>query len=190
MKRALLFDFELSIPSDFLLFSFSFNVQQLLLPFYFHEDSSNTVHFAKEMGSTDESYLKETCVESLTGSLTQQQFPEQRFLEDADYDDTSLEEMLYNAHRENVCHSQREGLSVGQSSSVSERTGRAVVERTGRLVESGQELNTEHAQIRTLLDRQRAQILADCQAEMKKHELQANYDRRSTQKLSETIESQ
>ena len=131
-------------------------------------------------------------VESLTESLTQQQFPEQRFLEDVDYDDAALEEMLYNAHREHVCHSQREGLSVGQSSSsVSERTGRPVVERTARpVVERGQELNTEHAQIRTLLDRQREQILADCQAEIKKHDFQANYDRRSFQKLSETFESQ
>ena len=58
------------------------------------------------MGSTDESYsltsyepndyyLMETCVESLTESLTQQQFPEQRFLEDVDCDDAALEEMLY-----------------------------------------------------------------------------------------------
>ena len=54
----------------------------------------------------------------------------------------------------------------------------------------GQELNTEHAQITTLLDRQREQILADCQAEIKKHEFQANFDRRRTQRLSETIESQ
>ena len=37
-------------------------------------------------------------------------------------------------------------------------------------MERGQELNTEQAQIRTLLDRQRGQILADCQAEIKKHE--------------------
>ena len=156
------------------------------------------------MGSTDESYsltgyepkdyyLMETHVESLTESLTQQQFPEQRFLEDVDYDDAAIEKMLFNAHREHVYDSQREGLSVGQSSSssVSERTGRPVVERTGRLVvERGQEQNTEHAQIRTLLDRQREQILAECQAEIKKHEFQANYDRRSIQKLSETIESQ
>ena len=34
------------------------------------------------------------------------------------------------------------------------------------------------------------QILADCQAEIRKHELQADYDRRSFQILSETIESQ
>ena len=40
----LLFDFELSIPSNFLFFSFSFNLPQFLLPFYFHEDSSNSVH--------------------------------------------------------------------------------------------------------------------------------------------------
>ena len=97
----------------------------------------------------------ETCVESLTESLTQQQFPEQRFFEDVDYDDAALEEMLHNAHRVHVCHSQREGLSVGQSSSsVSERTERPVVERAGRLVlASGQELNVGNAQIRTLLDR-------------------------------------
>ena len=117
-----------------------------------------------------------------------------------DCDDAALEMMLYNAHREHVYHSQREGLSVGQSSpSVSEREVRPVVERTVRLVvgrtgrpvvERGQELNTEHAQIRTLLDRQREQILADCQTEIKKHEFQANYDRRRKQKLSETIESQ
>ena len=48
----------------------------------------------------------------------------------------------------------------------------------------------KNEQIRTLLDRQRAQILADCQAEIRKHEFQADYDRRSKHKLSETIESQ
>ena len=58
------------------------------------------------------------------------------------------------------------------------------------VVERGQDLNTEHAQNRTLFDRQKEQILAECQAEIKKHEFQANYDRRSIQKLSETIESQ
>ena len=129
--------------------------------------------------------LMETYVESLTESLTQPPFSEQRFLEDVDYDDTALEEMLHNAHRVHVYHSQREGLSVGQSSSsVSERTERPVVERTGRpVVASGQELNVEHAQIRTLLDRQKEQILAECQAEI-------DYDRRSVQQLSDIIESQ
>ena len=142
------------------------------------------------MGSTDESFshtgyepkdyfLTQTYVELNQEHLTQQQFPEQRFLEDVDYDDAALEEMLHDAYRVHVYHSQRKGLSVGQtSSSVSERTVRPVVERTGRpVVERGQELNTEHAQIRTLLDRQKEQILAECQAEIRRHEFQANYDR-------------
>ena len=55
---------------------------------------------------------------------------------------------------------------------------------------SGQELNVGNAQIRTLLDRQKEQILAECQAEIKKHKSQANYDRRSVRKWSEIIESQ
>ena len=128
----------------------------------------------------------DTYVESFTESLTHPQFSEQGFLEDVDYDDTALEEMLHNAHRVHVYHSQREGLSVGQSSSsVSERTGRSVGERAGRPVRpSGQELNVGNAQIRNLLDRQREQILAECQAEIKKHEFQAE------RKLSEIIESQ
>ena len=53
-----------------------------------------------------------------------------------------------------------------------------------------QRQNSEKEQIRTLLDRQREQILVDCQAEIKKHEFQADDDRRSIQKISETIESQ
>ena len=97
--------------------------------------------------------------------MTEQRFPEQRFLEDVDYEDAAIGEMLFNAYREQVYHSQREGLSVGQSSSsVFDRSGQPVVER-------GQELNTENAQIRTLLDRQKEQILAECQAEIRKLEL-------------------
>ena len=82
-------------------------------------------------------------------------------------------------------------MSITQSLSVSQRTVRPVVERTVRpVVERGQELNTEHAQIRTLLDRQKEQILAERQAEIKKHEFQANYHRGSIQFFCETIESQ
>ena len=40
------------------------------------------------------------------------------------------------------------------------------------------------------MDRQREQIFGDCQAEIIKHEFQTDYDRRSIQKLSKTIESQ
>ena len=109
-----------------------------------------------------------------------------------EYDDTALEDMLLEVHRVHVYHSEREGLSVGQSSSsVSERTGRSAGERTGRLVRpSGQELIVANAQIRTLLNRQKGQILAECLAEIKKHESQADYDRRSVRKLGEIIGSQ
>ena len=87
------------------------------------------------MGSIDESFsntgnepkdyfLTETYVESLTESMTEQRFPEQRFLEDVDCDDAAIGEMFFNAYREQVYHSQREGLSVcHSSSSVSDRSG-------------------------------------------------------------------
>ena len=35
--------------------------------------------------------------ESSTESMTEQRFPEQRFLEDVDYDDDAIAEMLFNA---------------------------------------------------------------------------------------------
>ena len=134
----------------------------------------------------------ETYVESPTEPQTHPQFSEQGFLEDVEYVDTALEEMLREAHRVHVYHSQREGLSVGQSSSsMSKRTGRSVGERTGRPVgPTGQELNVANAQMRTLLDRRKEQILAECQAENKKHEFQADYGRRSVRKMGENIESQ
>ena len=70
---------------------------------------------------------------------------------------------------------------------------RPVVCSLGSQVSSARETqrhNFESEQIRTLLERQKEQILADYQAEIRKHEFQADYDRRSIQKLSETIESQ
>ena len=41
----------------------------------------------------------ETYVESFTDSLTHPQFSEQRFLEDMDYDQTALEDVIHNAPR-------------------------------------------------------------------------------------------
>ena len=197
---AYLFNLESSIPFYFLIFSFILNLLHFLLHFFHYlEGRSNPAYFAwKEMDSLDDSYLltgyepnaydlKETYVDSYTESLTHPQFSEQGFLEDVEYDDTALEEMLHEAHRVHVYHSKREGLSVGQSSSsVSERTGDPLESEQP----SGQELNVANAQIRTLLDRQKDQILAECQAEIKKHELQADYDRGSVRKLIEIIESQ
>ena len=50
--------------------------------------------------------------------------------------------------------------------------------------------DSENEQIRVLLERQKEQILADCGAEIQKHEFQADYDRRSIQKLNGVSESQ
>ena len=149
------------------------------------------------MGSTDKSFshagheskdlfLTETYVEFNQESMIEQRFPEQRFIEDVDYDDVVIDEILFNAFPKQVCHPQREGLSFTQSSSsMSDRTGPSVVK-------TDQEQNPEHLQtrtLRTLLNSQREQIFTDCQTEIRKHEFQTDYDRRSVQKLSETIES-
>ena len=119
--------------------------------------------------------------------FTQESVTEQRFPADLDYDDTVIGQTLLNACRRRVDHSEGEGLSSYlSSSSVShDRTGKPVVCRDTSH-EQGQEIQTqnyESEQIRTLLDRQSEQILADCQAEIRKHEFQANYDRRSIQKI-------
>ena len=61
---------------------------------------------------------------------------------------------------------------------MSDRTERPVEERN------------QEAQIWTLLDKQKEQILAECQARINKHEFHAAYDRRSLLKLGEILESQ
>ena len=88
---------------------------------------------------------------------------------DPDYDDATLEDMLQQAHRAQAYHSLREDLSVSLSSSMSDRTGRLVGDRPGRLGEH----RSSEAQIRTLLDKQQEQILAECQARINQHEFQA-----------------
>ena len=59
MQCAFLFDFELSIPSNFLFSSFIFNLLHFVLHFFHNlEGISNTAYSAKkEMESYDESYL-------------------------------------------------------------------------------------------------------------------------------------
>ena len=59
-------------------------------------------------------------------------------------------------------------------------------DRTVRPVEQ----RNQEAQIRTLLQKQKEQILAECQARINKHEFQAAYDRRSLLKLGELVDSQ
>ena len=69
---------------------------------------------------------------------------------------------------------------------MSDKTVRPVGDRTGRPVEQ----SSQEAQIRTLLDKQKEQILAECQARTNRHEIQAAYDRRGLLKLGEIVDSQ
>ena len=98
------------------------------------------------------------------------------------------------ASRGRVYHSQDEGSSSSLSSSVShDVTGRPVVKPFDSQIPNVREIpshNSEIEQIRILLERQREQIRADCQAEIRKHECQADNDRKSIKTLSEVIESQ
>ena len=97
------------------------------------------------------------------------------------------------ASRRQAYHSFEESLLSAQSSSVRHvRTGRPIFE-FGSLMTNVREYprrDSENEQIRILLERQKEQILADCRAEIHKHEFQANYNRRNIQKLNEVIESQ
>ena len=97
------------------------------------------------------------------------------------------------ASRRHAYQSPDEGLSSSQSSSVGHRTGRLVGDQFDSLISNVKEnppRSSENEQIRIVLERQREQILADCQAEIRKHEFQADYDRRSIQKLNQVIEFQ
>ena len=120
---------------------------------------------AKKNSSTgyepNDHFITEAHVEYTQESLTEQRFPE-----DFDYDGITIGQTLLDACRRRADHSEEKGLSSCLSSSMSH-------DRTGRPVEQGHETQrntSESEQIRTLLNRQREQILADCQAENRKHE--------------------
>ena len=123
---------------------------------------------------------------------------------DLDFDDytfgRALSSPLFTLEREETAghrqayHSLEESLLSSQSSSVGHvRTGRLVSDQFDSQISNVRENprhGSESEQTRILLERQREQILADCQAEIQKHEFQADYNRRSIQKLNEMIEFQ
>ena len=112
----------------------------------------------------------ESSVEPYMQLLDSRPFSNKVSSADPDYDDATLEDMLHDAHRAQAYHSLREDLSVSlSSSSMSNRTRRPVGERPGR---PGEHRNPE-AQIRTLVDKQKEQILAESQARIYQHEFQA-----------------
>ena len=107
-------------------------------------------------------FITETYVE-----YTEEFLDEQRFPDDFDYGDVTIGKTPLDACRRRGDHSEEEGLSSCLSSSVShDRTFRPVVCRLISSVQETQRHNSENEQIRTLLERQREQILADYQAEI------------------------
>ena len=124
---------------------------------------------------------------------------------DLEYDDytigTTLSSPLFTQEREDaasrrqIYHSFDEGLSSSQLSSVGPvGTGRSVEgDQFDSLIPNVREYpcrGSENKQIRILLERQKEQILVNFQAEIQRHEFQADYDRRNIQKLNEVIGSQ
>ena len=118
-------------------------------------------------------------------------------------DDTigrALSSPLFNQEREEPAglrqarHAPDESLLSSQSLSVGlVRTGRLVSDEFGSLISNVEEnpcRASENEKIRILLERPKEQILADCQAEIQKHEFQADYDRRNIQKLNGVVQSQ
>ena len=125
------------------------------------------------------------------------------YLHDAEIsDDTigrALSSPLFTLEREEPAgrgqayHSLEESLLPSQSLSVGHVTTERPVNELSSPSSSVREnpsRDSENEQIRILLQRQKEQILADCRAEIQKHEFQADYDRRSTQKLNGIIETQ
>ena len=187
--------FSLAIDLSFL---FTFYLTHLLShSFHFFQhlklvDNLLRTPHKESMDLSDETYLrtgyepnaydfKETSVEPYAELLNSPPFfSDKGFPEDAEYDDAALEGMLREAHRVHSHHSQREDVSVSlSSSSVSDRTERPVGDRAGRPAEQ----RNQEAQIRILLDKQKEQILAECQARINKHEFQAAYDRRRAEEV-------
>ena len=123
-------------------------------------------------------FLRETYVEFNQESVTEQRFPE-----DLDYDDAVIGQTLFNAYRRRVDHSEGEGLSssLPLSSMSHDRTVQPVVDRDKSL---------RNSETKALKTNRLGLSWTDCQAEIRKHEFQADYDRRRTQKFSETIKSQ
>ena len=137
---------------------------------------TNTLHTsAEDLGTLAENnastghepndhFITEAFVE-----YTQESSSEQRFPDDFDYGNVTIGKTLSDACRRRADHSEGEGLSSCLSSSVShDRTVRPVVCSLVSSAQESQRHTSESEQIRTLLERQREQILADRQAEIQK----------------------
>ena len=139
-------------------------------------------------------------IQETTQPYIQESSGENGSLNDLEYDDVTIgmtlssplftQEREEDASRTRAYHSQGEGLSSSQSSSVGYRTVRPVVEQFDSQIPNVREIprqSSESEQIRILLERQREQILADCQADIRQNEFQSDYDRRSIHQGDERL---
>ena len=162
-RLALLFYFTRFLPHSFpFLLRLKFVDYLNLLRAPYKEDMDSSDEFLLAAGYEPNAYdFKETSVEPYTELLDSPPlFSDKVSSADPDYDDAALEDTLHQAHRAHACHSLREDLSVSLSS-MSDRTVRPVKQRN------------QEAQMKTLLDKQEEQILAECQARINQHEFQA-----------------
>ena len=146
---------------------------------------------------------KDYHISEATEPYIQESSGENGSLNDVEYDEVTigiaLSSPLFTQEREDdascrrAYHFHDEGLSSSQSLSVGHVGAGRLVDEFGSLISNDREKpsrDSDNEQIKILLERQREQILADCQAEIQKHEFQADYDKRSIQKSNEMIESQ
>ena len=146
----------------------------------FHYSETTEIFLQEQSSDTTPSYLhdEELSDETIGRALSSPLF---------------IQERQEPVGRRQAYHSFEESLLPSQSLSVChERTGRPVHELSsvGSSSREKPSRDSENEQIRISHERQKEQILDDCTAEIHKHEFQADYDRRSIQKLNGIIESQ
>ena len=93
-----------------------------------------------------------------------------------------------SADRRQAYHSHEESLFPAQSFVAHYRISGPVHEVSSRREKPSREMDNET--IRILFEGEKEQILADCRAEIQKHEFQTDSDRTSIQELNGIIESQ
>ena len=154
-----------------------------------NEDLGTLAEYDPLTGSESNDYhISET-----TEPYIQESSGENGSLHDLEFDDYTIgmafSSPLFKREREDAASRRQaydspdEGLLSSQSSSVGHvRTGRLVADQFDSLIPNVREhpcRGSENEQIRFLLERQKEQILPDCQAEIQKYEF---YDRRSIQR--------
>ena len=142
---------------------------------------NNTPLTGYEPNFFDDYHFSET-----TEIFTQESSSRPSNLHDLEIDDCTirraLSSPLFTQEREDpvAYHSPEESLLSSQSLFVGHvRKWRPVSDEFGSLISNVRENprpDSENEQIRILLERQKEQILADCRAEIQKHEFQTDYD--------------